>query len=564
LRPSEMILVNGIVRTMAGDGAVAEAVAVRDGTVAAVGSDHAILGHRGPGTEVVDLRGRLLLPGFCDAHAHASAAVAEVFSAQLHHLPSVEACLDAVRAWSAAHPELPLVTGEGWNNTIAPGRGPCREDLDAVVADRPVVLTSEDYHSLWCNSRALEMAGVTTDTADPPGGVIERLPTGEPAGTLRETAMELVNAIVPDYSEEQYREGILHYQRKVAGPAGITLVFDPLLPRPESTLGECRPLRAYEGLAADGGLSLRVRLGLTLTPEDDLGEWIAAAVAERDALKHVGEAGRNPAVPVPSVAVTAVKLFEDGVVEGHTAYLLDDYADAPGDRGEPLWSLPRLKEACAAADAAGLQLHVHAIGDAATAETLDALEHVRAVNGERDRRAAITHVQLVASDDIARFAELGVVAAAQPFWYVHGVDYRELEVPYLGAERAAAEYPFRSFIEAGAAVAGASDFPVTKPCDPLIGIQAGIMRWLPDASDGDAVLGPDERGTVDQLVAAFTAGGAYAHRLERTTGSIEVGKSADLVVVDRDLYTIEPAAIGSARVLMTLFEGRPVFTHPEL
>lgn len=556
MRPADLILLNGVVYT-GGPVGGAEAVAVRDGAIAALGSAAEVLRMRGPRTETIDLRGRLLLPAFGDAHAHASAAVAELYSAQLFHLPTVDACLDALRAFLLEHPDLPVVSGEGWTNTIAPRLGPRKEVLDALVADRPLVLSSEDYHSLWVNSRALELAGVGAATPDPPGGVIERLPDGEPAGTLRETAMDLVTGVLPDFSEEQYREGILHYQRDIAAPAGIALVFDPVLPTPGKSPGESASLRAYRRMAEAGELTLRARLGLTITPQDDLMSWVEQATAARDDLAAVAGAAA-------AVAVSAAKFFEDGVIEGHTAYLLEDYADAPGDRGEPLWDKLALGRAFAAVDAAGLQIHVHCIGDAATAETLDALEYARKANGAHDWRPAITHVQMVAPSDFRRFAEMGVVAAVQPFWFVLGDYFHDLEVPYLGLERAAAEYPFRSFIDAGAPVAGASDFPVTKPCDPLIGMQAGVMRWLPELSDGDAVLGPAERGTAPELLDAYTSGAAFAHRLEPVTGSIAAGKSADLVVLDHDLLGVEPAQIGRARVLLTLFEGRPVYTDAAL
>jgi hypothetical protein len=582
LQPADLILVNGSLHRGREPGspvvaAVADSVAVRDGRIMAVGPAAQVLELRGSRTETIDLRGRLLLPAFGDAHAHASAAVAELYSAQLFHLPTVDACLDALRGFLREHPDLPVVSGEGWTNTIAPRLGPRKEVLDELVGDRPVVLSSEDYHSLWVNSRALELAGITTATVDPPGGVIERLPDGEPAGTLRETAMDLVTSVLPDFSEEQYREGILHYQTRIAAPAGITLVFDPVLPTPGRPLGESASLRAYRRMAEAGELTLRARLGLTMEPQDDLTSWVEQATAAGDDLAAVAAAGRpRPATGEPgrggrpvmgdtaAVAVSAAKFFEDGVIEGHTAYLLEDYADAPGDRGRPLWDKAALGRAFAAVDAAGLQIHVHCIGDAATAETLDALEHARRTNGAHDWRPAITHVQMVAPADFRRFAEMGVVAAVQPFWFVLGDYYHDLEVPYLGEDRAAAEYPLRSFYDAGAPVAGGSDFPVTKPCDPLIGIQAGVMRWLPQLSDGDAVLGLDQRCSVAQLIDAYTSGAAYAHRLESVTGSVAVGKSADLVVVDRDLSAVEPAEIGESRVLLTLFEGRPVHTDPAL
>jgi predicted amidohydrolase YtcJ len=551
-------------------GPAVDAVAVRDGVILAIGRAADILTLKGPRTELIDLRGRLLLPAFGDAHAHASAATAELYSAQLFGLTSVRDCTAAVGAFAACHPDLQIVRGEGWANTIAPRLGPRREDLDAVVPDRPAALWSEDYHSLWVNSRALALAGISRTTDDPPGGVIERLPDGEPAGTLRECAMDLVAGLLPDYDKEQYRRGILHYQQDIAAPAGITAVFDPLLPAPGRSPADTPALRAYARLAAAGELTLRARLGLTMTPQDDPVMWTAQAAAAREALAaavatrndpRTGDGVRHPAAPV---AVTAAKFFADGVIEGHTAYLLEDYADAPGDRGMPLWEPGELAAAFATVHTAGLQIHVHCIGDAATAETLDALEETRRQSGSADWRPVITHVQLAAPADIRRCARLEVIAALQPFWFVLGDYFHDLEVPYLGERRATAEYPFGSFLDAGAVVAGASDFPVTKPCDPLVGIQAGVMRWLPNQSSGDTVLGPAERGSLEQLITAFTSGAAYAHRLEAVTGTIAAGMSADLVVVDRDLFAVPPAEIGRARVELTLFEGRPVHAGPSL
>lgn len=543
---AELIFTGGVVYTVDAARSVAEAVAVQAGRIVCVGSAAEALEWRGPHTEVVDLRGRMLLPGFCDAHAHASAAVGELYSAQLFHLPSVAECTAAVQRFAARYPELPVITGEGWNNTIAPRLGPHRRDLDAVESDRPVVLTSEDYHSVWCNSRALQAAGITEHTPAPPGGVIERDPdTGAPSGTLRENALDLVAGVIPDHTPQQYRAGIEHYQEHIAAPAGITLVFDPLLPHVGQSPGECAAARAYADLAEAGALRLRVRAGLTLTPDDDPHAWLAEACSLRDSLRH------------PLFEITAVKVFEDGVIEGHTAYLKDDYADAPGDRGDPLWGSHALSQAAAAIDAAGLDLHAHCIGDAATAAVLDAIESVE--RPRQDRRATITHLQFVDPVDVPRLAATHTVAALQPFWFVQGVDYRLLEVPFVGAERAAAEYPCRSLLDAGVVVAGASDFPVSKPCDPLVGMQGAVARWLPSLSDGDAVLGPAERMTVEQAIAAFTVGGAYAHRSEHVTGSIEVGKSADLVVLDRDLRHSDPRAIAEAKVLMTVFSGRVVF-----
>ena len=249
----------------------------------------------------------------------------------------------------------------------------------------------------------------------------------------------------------------------------------------------------------------------------------------------------------------------DGVIEGHTAYLNEDYAD-PGDRGEPIWQPAEFNAACAAIDKAGFQIHVHSIGDAATTETLDGLAYARKVNGRRDWRPGITHLQLVTPSDFKRFASLGVTAVPQPYWFLMDDYYWNLQLPYLGLPRADEEYPMKSFFDAGALVASASDFPVTYPPDPLDAIQTGVMRWFPDwVHNPTDILWPEQRVTVQQMIASFTLNGAKANYLETQTGSIKVGKSADLIVLNRDITTTVPSLIGDTQVMLTLFQGSEVY-----
>jgi hypothetical protein len=366
----------------------------------------------------------------------------------------------------------------------------------------------------------------------------------------------MVQAIIPDYTLAQYKEGILAYQDWIAGPYGITTVFDPAL----RTGG--RAAQAFEELAQEGLLAMRVRGALTLTPEDDVAAKLEAFAAER--AQHKTTYFQTP----------AVKIFVDGVIEGHTGYLKEPYADAeeyagdPDYRGEPLWADEALADAFTTVDAAGFQIHVHSIGDAATSQMLDAFEAAEAANGAHDWRPGATHIQLVSPGDFARFADLGVVAVPQPFWFMKDDYYTYLQVPYLGFPRADEEYPMKSFFDAGVHVASASDFPVTWPPDPLGGIQTGVMRWFPGTyavweypppPSLEGVLWPEERVTVEQMIRSFTIEGAYASFLEGETGSLEVGKSADIIIVNRDLTTCDPEKIGKSKVLLTLFEGKTVF-----
>ncbi len=561
-RAADTVFKNGYVYTVRPGQPVARAVAVRHGKIVYVGSNRGARAFVGPSTKVVNLRGRMMLPGFIDSHTHASMSVSGLYSVLLYGMTTVDEYVAAVAEFAAANPEMDVIRGQGWSNTVVPDNGPLASALDVVVSDRPVAIMSEDGHSYWVNTKALEMAGITSATPDPEDGVIERVPGSEatdpphgtPSGTLRETAANLVTDLLPDYSVEQYKDGIRYFQQEVAAPLGITTVFDPLL------YTGSNGVQALEAMAASGELTVRFRGALALSPEDDLAAWIKAARAER--------AGHTTRM----FRTRAVKIFADGVVEGHTAYLKEPYADAleyKGDatyRGEPIWQPSVLKKTFARLDRAGFQIHTHAIGDAATTETLNALRYARRVNRAHDWRPGITHLQLVDTKDFRRFARLGVTAVPDPYWFLKDDYYTYLQLPYLGLPRADEEYPMKSFYDARVLVASASDYPVTIPPNPLAGIAVGVNRWAPDwvweypaPPSLDGVLWPEERVTVKQMIRSFTINGARANFLEKRTGSIKVGKRADLVVLDTNLLKVEPTELFNAKVLFTMGEGKVLF-----
>jgi predicted amidohydrolase YtcJ len=565
VKPADTVFKSGYVYTVNATSTVASAVAVTDGKIVFVGTDAGVAPYVGPATKVVQLGGRMMLPGFIDSHTHSIMTVSGLYSALLYGLTSVDAYVSTVADFAAAHPEMPWIRGQGWSNTVVPGIGPLATDLDRAVPDRPSAIMSEDGHSYWCNSRALAAAGISGQTPDPANGVIERLPGsvdaqnpfGVPSGTLREAAADLVTAIIPDYTVAQYEDGFRYYQQQTAAPLGITAVFDPLL-----KVGG-NAVQAYQDLAATGQLTLRVRGALQIAPSDDLSAWIAAAQTER--AKHT----------LPMFQTPAVKVFADGVVEGHTAYLDEPYADAleyAGDasyRGWPVWQPDALKKAFIALDKAGFQIHTHAIGDAATTEVLDALAQTRKVNKAHDWRPGITHLQLVDPADFKRFASLGVTAVPDPYWFIKDDYYTYLQVPYLGLPRADFEYPMKSFFDNGALVASASDYPVTLPPNPLMGIAVGVTRWAPGYvyqypawPDPSGMLWPEQAVTVDQMIRSFTINGAKANFLEKTTGSIEVGKSADLIVLDTNLFKVSPDKIFGSKVIYTMGQGKILYNGP--
>jgi predicted amidohydrolase YtcJ len=410
---------------------------------------------------------------------------------------------------------------------------------------------SNDGHSIWVNSRALEMAGITKDTPCPLGGMIEMNPaTGEPSGTIRETARDLIQNVLPPYTVEQLKTGIRDFMLEAAR-VGITSVHDPMLLLPDSDgqlngYGSVRNnILAFEDLVNNAELTCRVR-GTILTDPTKGDSQVPALVAACAAQKH------------PLFQISGAKVFVDGVVEGGTAYLHEPYAHKPDFRGEPLWEQEPLNALCRAADREYLQIHIHAIGDAAMGMSLDALEFARQHNEKRDSRHLITHLQVVDYADIPRFAELDVVGVPQPFWHVKGEYFWGLEAKYLGRERAEKEYPMKSFLDAGVILASASDYPVQVPSPPLVGIMLGILRCIPGDPDPNEILGPRERMTLPDMIASFTINGAYANFIENEAGSIEIGKKADLVVLERNLFDIPTEEIGDVKVLMTMFEGNAV------
>jgi hypothetical protein len=537
---ADLILTNGVVYTVDAVRSRHEAVAVRGGRITHVGSAADVAALAGRRTTVVDLGGRLVLPGFIDAHMHPKCSTCELFEVDLGGCRSLAECLAAVERLAAAHPEYPAVRGWGWTPTAVREGEMTAAALDAVVPDRPVVLADDSVHTHWVNSVMLDMAGIARDTPDPDGGAIERLPDGSPSGLLREAWLWLERAL-PAYDQEALVAALRHFQRHTAGRYGLTTVHEAgLLP------GE-PALEAYESLQRQNELSVRFCLSLILDPELPLDGQIEAAVEER--ARHTGALVRT----------AAVKLFVDGVIESHTARLAHPYADRPGDCGPLVWAPERLLEASVAAARAGFQLHYHAIGDAAVSLSLEAIAAARSA-AVAEARDIVTHLQLVDPRDHARMAALGVTAATQPSWFAKDVDYdAEIYRPFLGEARAAHQYPMRSLFDHGVNVAAASDYPVSPPPDPLVGIQCGVLRRDPRRPATSSELWPEEAVSVERMIESYTINGAYANFLEGETGSLEPGKSADLVVLRENILEMPAERIHEAALELTVFRGTPLF-----
>jgi predicted amidohydrolase YtcJ len=537
---ADLVLAGAMARTGVPGRPAVEAVdvAVRDGRIAAVGPAAEIRAPAGPGTEEVEILGGLLLPGFQDAHVHPPTSGLERLRCDLNEAEDAESSLRVVAEYARGHPDEAWILGGGWWPAAFPGGTPRREDLDAIVPDRPVFLPNRDGHGAWVNTRALEAAGIDRATPDPPDGRIERATaTGAPAGTLHEGAMKLVERVIPPTSADDWERAILEAQTYLHS-LGITAWQDAWV-GPEH-------LDAYLALAERGELTARVVLA----------QWWERSQGIEQIDDLVERRGR--AAAVDGVDAGTVKIMIDGVIENFTAHMLEPYLDATGrpteNRGFPFVEDPELVEAVTRLDREGFQVHFHAIGDAAVRSALDAVEAARRANGSLGNRHHVAHLQVVHPDDAPRFAALGVTATAQPFWASHEPQMDELTIPFLGPERSAQQYPFASLARAGARLAFGSDWSVSTP-DPLLQIEVAVTRTDPDARDGDPFL-PEERLEPQAALEAFTRGSAYVNRLDDQTGTIEPGKAADLVVLDHDPFVDGP--IGDARAVLTLVGGRAV------
>jgi predicted amidohydrolase YtcJ len=495
--------------------------------------------------EVVDLAGGLVSPGFTDAHCHPIQGGLERMQCDLTDGSTRDDYLAMVRAY-ADHHDGPWITGGGWQMAAFPGGTPSAADLDTVVSDRPALLHNRDHHGSWANSRALELAGITAETPDPPDGRIERLPDGRPQGTLHEGAVDLVARLLPDIPASGYAAGLVEGQRYLFS-LGVTAWQDAIV-------------GAYPGMADTGS-----------TYEDALasGELVADVVGalwwERErGLDQVAElVERRQAQTRGRYRATSVKIMQDGVCENFTAAMLSPYLDGHGhdtdNAGHSFVDPEELKQAVVALAAEGFQVHVHCIGDRGTREALDAFEAARAAGHSGDLRHHIAHIQVIHPDDQPRFAELGVAANAQALWATHEPQMDELTIPFLGDERSTWQYPFGGLHRAGARLVMGSDWPVSSP-DPIQAIHTAVTRTAYD--DPREPFLPEQAVDLTTAFAAYTSGSAWVNGRDRTDGAgvLAPENAADLAVLDRDPFAGPPDEIGAATVVSSWVSGQRVFT----
>ena len=537
-------VITGTIYTSEAGKKIVSAIAVKNGVYQYVGDEEGVKEFIGDNTEVINLENGMAMPSFFEAHAHAElGGIGKLYQVELYDGKSMQDYEQIVSNFVAEHKDLKILRGSGWGNGYTPKNGPTKDVLDRISKDIPIVLTSQDYHSIWVNSKAMEVAGVNADTPDVEGGVIERDPvTKEPTGTFREKAQELILSKLPDYTIEEYKNGILAYQDEALS-YGVTSIFNPML---NMNSDGKNLFTALNELDKSGDLKLNYFSGYQVLSESD-------PISNLNVIADLKKQANGN-----KFKLTTVKLFADGVVEGKTAYLLEDYTSDPGFRSVGLWEQDFMNEVCLKAEELGLQIHIHSIGDAAARLSVNALDYVQKQTGATNKRHAITHLQLVHKDDIKRMGELNIVAVANPYWFFKEDGYYyELELPYLG-ERAEHEYPMKDLFDAGCVVSLASDYPVTVPPRPLDGIQVGATRMNLEG-EADSLLGADQIVSVEQMMDSATINGAYQNFAEGSLGSIKVGKKADFIILDNNILEINPLDITKTKVLKTYSDGKLVY-----
>jgi len=543
-QPADMVITGAEVYCGDPAGTWAGAVAVRGDRIVAVGTETEVRDRVGSAINALHLPGRMVVAGFQDAHVHPPTAGRNRLTVSLHEIGGRQGYLDAIARYAAANPDVPWIVGGGWAMEFFPGGTPRKEDLDAIVGDRPVFLLNRDVHGAWVNSRALEIGGITGDTPDPADGSIERDPrTGEATGTLHEGAAYSFNDnVVPVPDRAAWEAALLNAQAHLHS-LGITAWQDAWV-TPETEA-------AYRAVAASGQLTARVVGALWWDRHRGL-EQVDDLLARREAGSVAGAGSFHP---------TSVKIMLDGVLENFTGALLEPYCDGCGghtdNAGLSYLDQAELAEAVTALDRHGFQVHMHAIGDRAVRNALDAVAAARSANGTADHRHHIAHIQLVAPQDRPRFSELAVVANCQTYWAQMEPQMEQLTIPFLGRDRAEQQYPFADLVRSGARLAMGSDWSVTT-ANPLEQMEVAVNRIDPENRSNAPFL-PEQRLTLAQAVSGFTLGSAYVNHDDQESGSIEVGKRADLAILDRNVFTAPMTHLSDASVELTIASGRVVF-----
>ena len=544
---ASIVFRNGTIQTMVSEDDTAEALAVAGNKIVYVGDDAGVEDWIGEDTEVIDLDGGMVIPGFMDGHIHAPGDwLTKLYEIDLSQGTTIEEYKQIISDFVEANPDDEAYTGHpfminAFELEDGTNPGPNKEILDEICPDKPIFLYDTSHHAMWCNSKALEMGGITNDTPDPTGGVITRDESGEATGYLIDGACSFIgDAVSVEHTDEEYKDAIDKYQ-EVASEYGITGITNLTAVDPHF----------YTDLEKDGKLNLRMRVLPTITPGTSHEEAI-------ETIRNLEQYNSD------MISTGTAKIFADGVTEGGTAVMLEPYTEAAGKGpewyGESVWDQQEFSDMVVALDKEGIQVHVHAIGDGAVHNTLDAYERAVEENGERDdRRNTMTHVCAVTDEDVQRIADLNVLCALQFLW-MYRDPLCELEIQFIGEDRAMAMYPVKNMLEAGCFVSGASDGPVTGYV-PLEEIEVAVTRNspYPEEQDTDMYRWPEQGITAYQALEAYTKNVAFENYMEDIVGTLEEGKFADITVLDQNILECDPKDIAETKVLYTISDGRIVY-----
>jgi predicted amidohydrolase YtcJ len=532
---ADLIVTNANVWTVDSKLPKAQAVAIIGDRIVAVGSQADVQGWRGASTRVIDAGGRLVLPGFNDAHVHFVSGGQQLDAVDLNDATSAEEFVKRVAQQASKTPKKQWITGGDWDETKwSPAQLPTKEMIDAVTPDNPVFLNRYDGHMSLANSIALRLAGVTASTPDPPGGSIVRDAQGNPTGALKDAAMGYVFKVIPPLSHDQRLHAV---QRALSHAAslGVTSVQDM---NPEYA-----DIAVYAELLDRGQLTTRIYAAPLITQVDDQ-----------------VKIGIRRAFGSPYLRIGALKAYADGSLGSATAYFFEPFADQPNNHGllsDEMHPISLMHDRMMKADAAGLQLCTHAIGDAGISAILDIYTDLVKVHGKADRRFRIEHAQHMAAKDFVRFSDLGVIASVQPY---HAIDDGRWAEKRIGHDRASRTYAFRTFLNDGVRLAFGTDWNVA-PLNPMLTLYAATTRATLDGKNPNGWF-PAQKLTVVEAVQAYTMGSAYAEFQDQEKGSITPGKLADMVIVNDDIFQIDPVKIRDVKVTKTIVGGKVVWEAP--
>jgi predicted amidohydrolase YtcJ len=535
---ADTIILHGRVYTLDTKQPWAQAVAIRADKIVAVGNDAAIEKFRHPGTKVIDAAGQLVLPGFVDCHIHFMDGALSLGRVNLEESKDVPEIQQRLRDYAAKHPGTDWLLGRGWDYAMFGATAlPNKKYLDELFPDRPVFLEGYDGHTYWANSKALAIAGITNDTPNPPNGIIDRdLTTHEATGALKEAAHGLVAKFVPVPTRAEklaaLRDGI-----KWANQNGLTRVH--------SAGGDFPELELYDELRRHGDLTLRFYVAYFMDPPE-------LRQKDLDAIENARKKYHDAWIDTD-----AVKFMVDGVIESHTAAMLEPYSDDPNISGKLFWDPAKYDSAVAELDKRGLQLFTHAIGELGVRTALNAYQHAEEMNHTSDRRPRIEHIETISPTDIPRFGKLGVIASMQPLHSYPNADTLDIWARNAGLDRASRAWSWKSINDTGGRYAFGSDWPVVT-LNPWYGLQTAVTRQTREGKPADGFV-PSQRLSVEKAVAGYTLDAAFAGRREKTEGSLETGKLADLIIVSQNIFEIDPHEISKTKVRTTIVGGQVVY-----